>query len=262
MQTSSCDIFKVSISTLNYTDTLELVKKWLEKNGKLRLVVTPNPEFLVMSLEDKEFKEILNRADLAIPDGSSLVWASKKLFFEARKRKLDHIDEQNIIKERVAGVDLMVDVCRVCAKFSLTVGLIGGGKNVALETSKCLRKMFPKLKVKVFGVGAVSEDGDEKGLGLVLRDFTGTDVLFVAMGMGKQEKWMEKKRSVLEKAGVRLVMGVGGSFDYISGKVARAPLWMRIRRMEWLYRLIRQPWRIRRQLALLKFVYLVYQNKR
>lgn len=218
-------ILGVKVSTLNFRETLELIRKWLNERGDIRFVVTPNPEFLVKASKDMEFKKILNSADLSIPDGSKLIWASK-----------------DVIKERVAGVDLMTDLCRVCEEKALTVGLIGGAEKIADRTAECLRKKFPKLKIKIW-------------------ETTGVDVLFVALGMGKQEKWIWENREKLRKEGVRLAMGVGGAFDYISGAVPRAPKFIRDRGLEWLFRLVRQPWRLKRQLRLLEFVYLILRQR-
>jgi N-acetylglucosaminyldiphosphoundecaprenol N-acetyl-beta-D-mannosaminyltransferase len=224
-------ILGVKVSCLDFNDTLELIEKWLSINGGLKFVVTPNPEFLVKAVKDNEFKEILNSADIAIPDGSKLIWASK-----------------NAIKEKVTGVDLMESLCEVCERKSLTVGLIGGHEKIALRTAECLNKSMPKLKIKTW------EEPSQ--------DVRHVDVLFVALGMGKQEKWIFNNKNMLEKNGVRLAMGVGGAFDYISGAVPRAPKFMRNHGLEWLFRLIRQPWRIKRQLALVEFVRLVTRGER
>lgn len=232
-------ILDLKISCLSYTDTLELIKKWLGKKEGFKFVVTPNPEFLVKSRKNDEFKRVLNSADLAIPDGSRLVWASG-----------------GKIKERVSGTDLMVSICGVCEKEALTVGLIGGAEKIADRTGECLRRKYPRLKVKVFKIGYLSNLNKTK------EKFDGVDVLFVALGMGKQEKWIWENQEDLKKEGVRLAMGVGGAFDYISGAVPRAPKWMRETGFEWLFRLIRQPWRLRRQLALPEFVKMIYAEKK
>lgn len=224
-------ILGVKISNLSYNNTLELIKKWLANRGRMRFVVTPNPEFLVKAQNDLEFKNILNQADLAIPDGSKLIWASK-----------------NIIKERVSGTDLMVSLCGVCEKMGLTVGLMGGAEKVADKTAECLLKKYPTLEIKT--------RREPEG------SFEKIDVLFVALGMGKQEKWIFNNREMLKESGVKLAMGVGGAFDYISGRVPRAPKFVRDAGFEWLFRLIRQPWRIKRQLALIKFVRLITRGER
>lgn len=234
MKEGFVEILGVRVSRLNYDDTLELIEKWLSKKGDLKILVTPNPEFLVRAQKDREFKEILNSADLAIPDGSKLIWASK-----------------NVIKERVSGTDLMLGLCEVCEKRGLTVGLIGGGEKIAERTGECLRKKFPRLKI---GIATANCDWPRN-------DIERVDVLFVALGMGKQERWIFQNKKMLEKAGVRLAMGVGGAFDYISGAVPRAPKWMREAGFEWLFRLIVQPWRFKRQLCLVNFLKMVYIEK-
>lgn len=235
MKADFVQILGVKVSRLNYSNTLELIEKWLSKKDSLKFAVTPNPEFLVSAAKDKEFRKILNSADLAIPDGSKLIWASKKA-----------------IKERVSGTDLMMSICGVCEEKGLVVGLIGGREKIAIMTAECLRKKFPKFKI---GIATANYDWPRN-------DIVGIDVLFVALGMGKQERWIFQNKKMLEKAGVRLAMGVGGAFDYISGAVPRAPEWVRDHGFEWLFRLFVQPWRIKRQLALFEFVRLVYVEKR
>lgn len=238
MKADFVEILGVRVSRLNYDDTLELIGKWLSKKGDLKIVVTPNPEFLVHAKQNEEFKEILNSADLAIPDGSKLIWASGKS-----------------IKERVAGTDLMISICEVCEEKGLTIGLIGGGEKIAERTGECLKKMRPGLKIKAFELGYLS---DLSFLSKTKKRFGGVGVLFVALGMGKQERWIFQNKKMLEKAGVRLVMGVGGAFDYISGAVPRPPKFLRDAGFEWLFRLIVQPWRLKRQLSLVEFVKMVY----
>jgi len=235
MKENVTNILGVKISTLTYSDTLELIFKWLSEKGVFKTIVTPNPEFLVRAQKDMEFKRILNSADLAIPDGSKLIWASK-----------------GKVLERVSGTDLMISLCGVCVKSGFTVGLIGGGEEIAEKTAECLLKKFPKLKI---GIATANCDWPRN-------DTVRVDVLFVALGMVKQERWIYNNREKLKDSGVRLAMGVGGAFDYISGAVPRAPKFMRDAGLEWLFRLLVQPWRLKRQLALLEFVTMVMRGRK
>lgn len=136
------------------------------------------------------------------------------------------------VKNNVSGVDLMEKLVEKSADWGVTVGFLGGRDGVAEKTAECLQKKYPRIKI----------------------DNASPDLLFVALGAPKQEKWISQN---LPKLKVRVAMGVGGSFDYLSGRVLRAPKWLRNLGLEWLFRLVIQPWRIKRQLVLLKYIWLV-----
>ncbi|MBI4100814.1 WecB/TagA/CpsF family glycosyltransferase [Candidatus Microgenomates bacterium] len=226
-------ILKIGISDVSTKEALEETKRWLKSGGKKRYIVTPNPEFLVAAQNDREFNAILNNADLALPDGMGLIWASRIL--------------NQPLKGRITGVDFMEKLCFLAAKDGFTIGLIGGGPTVAERASECLKKKYPGLKIVL-----AQEDWKDLERGEEI------NLLFVALGAPKQEIWMSQN---LERLPVKVAMGVGGAFDYLAGIVPRAPKWMRNLGLEWLFRLICQPWRIKRQTALIKFVYLVLLQK-
>lgn len=240
------DIFGVGINDVSLEEAVGQVVGWVgNPEQKKHYIVTPNPEFIITAQKDLEFKKVLNQADLSIPDGAGL--------------KL--VD----IVNTTPGVDLMERLCKASADLGFTIGLLGGRDKVAEKAAECLKKKYPGLKV-VFAEpgGTVDMNGD---VGVVrAQPSEGTarcaptikippcDILFVAFGAVKQEKWISKN---LDKLPVKVAMGVGGAFDYLSGEVKRAPKLMRNLGLEWLFRLILQPWRIKRQLALLKFVGMV-----
>lgn len=234
----SAKILGVDISQVTMEEVLEEVRKWLKNGVKKRFVVTPNPEILVLAQKDPELKRILNRADLALPDGVGVVWAAKFL--------------GKPLKERVTGVDLLENLCRLAQKEGFTIGLIGGRPQVAVKTAECLQKKYPGLRVVL-----AQEEWNNNSTIQQFSNLT-IDLLFVAFGAPKQEKWISQN---LEKLPVKVAIGVGGAFDFISGQVRRAPKWLQRLGLEWFYRLIRQPWRARRQLALGKFVLLVLKEK-
>lgn len=222
----------VKVDCVGMSQALETTLSWI-REGKKRYIVTPNPEFVMLAQDDSEFKQILNQADLAIPDGTYLKLSGK-------------------IKEVVTGVDFMEKLCQQCAKQGFAVALLGGRDGVAKQAAECLQKKYPELIV------SFAEDGPEIQSEPAGPDQTGipapTDILFVAFGMGKQERWIHHNLSDIPAT---VAVGVGGSFDYISGRVPRAPLFLRQLGAEWLFRLIIQPWRLRRQLKLIKFFYLI-----
>lgn len=217
------DVLGVKIDDITMAEVLERVKGWLSKSGK-HYIVTPNPEFLVAAQEDLVFRNILNDADLSIPDGVGLKLSGK-------------------IKNTVYGTDLMEELVAVANEKGFTVGLLGGSKGVAEKCRECLRKKYPKIKIVFAESGG---EVDER-----------CDILFVAFGHIKQEKWIANN---LRKMPVKVAMGVGGAFDYISGKIPRAPVWIRNLGFEWLFRLIVQPWRIKRQMALIKYLLMLIWN--
>jgi len=216
-------ILGVKVDNLSLDEVLNKVDGFLEDN-KQHYITTPNPEFLVKAQKDKEFKKILNNADLSIPDGVGLVFAS--------------LLSNEKIKERIAGVDLMKAICKKAAKKSWPIFLFGAGPGVAEKAGEKLRRKYKGLEI--------SENNPA--------------IFFVALGAPKQEKWIDE--NLKKMPNVKLAVGVGGSFDFISGNIKRAPQFIRLLGLEWLWRLILQPWRIKRILnAVIIFPWLVLKSK-
>lgn len=234
MELKKVNILGVKIDDISMDQAVEIVVGWLKGNGQ-HFIVTPNPEFVMAAQVDEEFKRILNNADLAIPDGVGLKIGS---------------DTENTI----AGVDFLERLCKVSSESGFTTGFLGGRYEVAKKAAECLKKNYPGLKV-IF-----AEDGGEVDeMGNVLSSMytdplPKIDLLLVAFGQVKQEKWIAKN---LPHLPVKVAMGVGGSFDEISGRAPRIPGWVQNMGLKWLVRLILEPRRVKRQLALLKFVWLV-----
>ncbi len=236
-------ILGVKVDQVKMTEALETVEGWLSKPGK-HYITTPNLEFIRDAQKDQEFKEILSKSDLSVPDSSRLGWL-KTLSEEESHLKRILIFPAGIAPKLfgvtqfdvVTGVDLMKQLCKLSADKGFTVGLLGAAPGVAEQTAKCLIKKYPNLKISF----AAEEWNSGKSI----------DLLFVAFGHIKQEKWIAGN---IDKIPVKVAMGVGGAFDYLSGNVPRAPKWARKIGMEWLYRLLIQPWRIRRQLSLVQFL--------
>lgn len=227
------NILGVGITNASGNEILEYIVKNIENFKKKLFIATPNPEFLVRASKNSDFKNILNRADLASADGIGVIIAGK---FLGRP-----------LKGRFTGIDLVKNLCKRVAEKPITVGFLGGRAGVAEKTAECLRKNYPGLKVAF-----VQEEWPKAGKS------GNIDILFVAFGAPKQEIWINEN---LTKIPVKVAIGVGGAFDYISGNVSRAPSWVQNIGLEWLYRLIVQPWRIKRQIALLEFIALVLKEK-
>jgi len=242
------NILGVGFDKDNENKMLEKVGKMV-KDSKQHYIVTPNPEIVMVAQRDKELRYILNKADLVIPDGVGIIWASQILYGISGK-----------IFKRVAGVDLMEKICCLAARRRWSVFFLGARSGVADKCARELQNRYLGLLVAGTYSGRAESKYDEEVREKIL-DLIGEkkiDFLFVAYGGGRQEKWIKRN---LSKLPVKIAMGVGGSFDFISGRIKRAPKWMQKFGLEWFWRLIYQPWRWRRQLALFSFILTVFRAK-
>jgi N-acetylglucosaminyldiphosphoundecaprenol N-acetyl-beta-D-mannosaminyltransferase len=230
-------------------EVLEIIKGWFNQPSSQsfsepRWIATVNPEFMMAAEEDADFRGILNKTNLNVVDGVGLIWAREvtggKSAFEAGVEILHGKHRENLI----TGADLMDKMCGLAEKEGKTVYFYGGWEDRSERTAKYFLRKYPKLKV----AGYRAEDFDFK---------TETDILFVARAMKKQEKWIAAN---FDKLKVKVVMGVGRSFDYYSGELPRAPKKLRKMGLEWLYSLYREPKRWRRQLALPRFIWKVLMD--
>jgi N-acetylglucosaminyldiphosphoundecaprenol N-acetyl-beta-D-mannosaminyltransferase len=208
---------------------LAQIEHFVDEGGP-HLVVTVNPEFVMRAQDDPEFARVLGSADLCLPDGTGVVWAARR--------------QGCSLREAVAGVDLVPPLAATCARRGFRLFLLGAGPGVADELASALRAAHPGLQVAAHS-GAPDPSHDAETLRLI-HDH-GTQVLLVAYGAPAQELWIDRLRNRL---GVAAAIGVGGTFDYLTGRVPRAPEWMRRAGLEWLHRLARQPWRVRRMAVL------------
>ena len=210
---------------------------------KRSFVVTANAEIIMMAQDDPEYKTILSQtADLILPDGAGTVWAGNYLGY--------------VIPERVAGYDLYLRLLEQAAKKNIPVYFFGGKPGIAEEAAEEGKRRWPGLKVAGCRNGYFSAD-EEPGI-IEGINRSGAVMLFAALGAPKQEKWLAKYREQLTSC---LLMGIGGSFDVLAGKVQRAPKWMQDAKLEWLFRLVKQPSRFGRMLALPIFVFAVRREK-
>jgi len=210
-------------------------------SGKPNLIVTPNPEMIVNSQSDPLMKEIINNASLRLPDGISMVVVSKIM--------------GKPLKERVAGIDFMLKAVEHSVQKRYRIFLLGGKPGIAKKAAQILRNRHPSMQLVGIHDGYFEHDGTI--INLVKK--AKPDILFAGLGAGRQEKWLYKYLNTL---GVPVCVGVGGSMDVISGYKKRAPKIIQKLYIEWLYRLITEPWRWKRQLALPKFLWLVFSSFR
>jgi N-acetylglucosaminyldiphosphoundecaprenol N-acetyl-beta-D-mannosaminyltransferase len=227
------NLLGVGITNASEQEVLEFIVTGLETSSKKYYIVTPNPELLVIANKDKRYRDILNGAKLALPDGIGVMKAAQLAMTP--------------LKQRIHGVDLVKSLCREVSNRPITVGFLGAGSSVAQSASECLINEFPNLKV-----GMVASEWSD-----ALKEKK-IDILFIAFGSPKQEIWIADNLNIIP---AKVVIGVGGAFDFISGRVPRAPKFLRSLGLEWLFRLIIQPWRIKRQISLIEFVFLVIKSR-
>lgn len=276
----------IKIDYIRMYQAVEIIDKWIEGAGK-HYVVTPNPEMLVDARFDDDFKKALNEAELSIPDSLRLGWGTyvtqiKNPFlrlFYGSWFMFPHLLPR-FSYPTTTGVDLMETILSLSEDKGYTTAYLGGSKKVADKLFKCLKLKYPKLKiafcsgnmfVNFNGEMQFDSQSSKKSLSKSIKDIhrpvilvnahemiQKIDIMFVAFGHRKQEKWMHKN---LPKLNTKIMVGVGGAFDYLSGSVPRAPMLMRKLGLEWLFRVSVQPWRIKRFWKLLYFVYLVLMKK-
>ena len=206
----------------------------LAATGRPHHVVTVNPEFVMMAQRDPAFRAVLEAADLALPDGIGLLWAARL--------------QGTPLRGRATGSDTLVQLAPAAGARGLSFYLLGAAPGVAEEAAARLVSQAPGLRIAGTYAGSPSPAEEAEIVERVRQ--TAPDFLFVAYGAPQQELWIARN---LKRLGVPVAMGVGGAFDYISGRVPRAPESWRRLGLEWFYRLLHQPWRWRRMLALPRF---------
>ncbi len=222
-------ILGVRVDCLDMDAALERIAQLVDEGGH-HLVATVNPEFVMRARADHEFARVLESAALCLADGSGVVWAARR--------------QGCAMREPVTGTDLILPLAALCARRHFRLFLLGAAPGVALELAARLRIDYPDLEVAAHS-GSPDPSSDAETLALVQGHRP--HVLLVAYGHPGQELWIDRMG---DRLGVAVAVGVGGAFDYLTGRVPRAPAWMRRVGLEWLFRLVRQPWRIRRMAVL------------
>jgi N-acetylglucosaminyldiphosphoundecaprenol N-acetyl-beta-D-mannosaminyltransferase len=234
-------ILGIPVHDVTTEETLALIDQFVREKMPHQLC-TVNPEFIMTAQSDAEFKQILQHSALNLPDGIGVVWAA---------RRLGHP-----LRERVAGSDLVGLIANRAQVTGWRIFLLGAAEGVAERAAIILRARYPRTNIVGAHAGSPRPE-DEAGIAARIRA-SEADVLLVAYGAPQQDKWIDRN---LEHTGAAVAMGIGGSLDFIVGTQKRAPQRMQRLGLEWLYRLVREPWRWRRQLALPKFVWAVLRQK-
>ncbi|NLM03428.1 MAG: WecB/TagA/CpsF family glycosyltransferase [Clostridiales bacterium] len=235
------EILDVPIDIVSSEEAFEKLKTFLE-GDKLNKVFTPNPEIVMIAQEDRELARILREADLVLADGIGLIIASKI---------------KNLgLKERVTGIDTMEKLLTYSAEQSKSIYLLGGKPGNAELACKNIEKAYSGIRIAGFHHGYFKEEDVEK----IIEDINknNSDILFVALGAPKQEKWIDLHK---DKLNCKIAMGVGGAVDIYAGTAKRAPIIFQKLGLEWFYRLLKEPWRIKRMMNLPKFLlYILFKR--
>ncbi|RUT33293.1 glycosyltransferase [Paenibacillus zeisoli] len=226
-------VFGIPVCKWGMEDTVKYLTEVVQ-TGQPHQIITANPIMVMAALENPEYKSMMQQADLIVPDGTGVVWAARK--------------GGQPVTERVAGFDLLHELMKQGEQLGWKVFLLGAAPEVIQEASARLQLQYPRVKIVGTRDGYFGPQEDLEVVGEIVK--AKPDLLFVARGADTQEPWIAKYKNQL---GVPVIMGVGGSFDVISGRTQRAPKFMQKMHLEWFYRLLREPTRIRRMLALPKF---------
>lgn len=225
-------ILGVEIDNITSEEAGEITKQLIETSNKsCSLVVAPNVEFIMAAQKDEEFFNILKTSKLATPDSIGVIIGGKL--------------QKKPFKERIPGQTYLRKVFEVGEKEGWTFYLLGGSGDIPRRAKEHLESIYPNVKIVGYHEGYFKEDSEEK----VIEEINSLqpNVLFVAMGAPRQEKWIYKNKDKLK---VDIAAGQGGTFDYEAGNIKRAPVWMQKCGIEWLWRLIREPKRIKRMTVL------------
>jgi len=236
-----CTILSIPVHDITYSETLD----WIEQaiiSGDIHQVCTVNPEFVMAAQKNAEFRRVLQTADLCIPDGQGLLWATRL--------------RGTHLRQRVPGSTLLWGISKRAALKGWRLYFLGASEGVAERAAEIMQATFQGLRV----VGTHSGSPHTSSAPGIIERVRASkpDVLFVAYGAPQQELWIDRYR---EELVVPLLMGVGGSLDFVAGVAQRAPEWVQRLGLEWLHRLIKQPWRFTRMLTLPSFAWYVLTKR-
>ena len=236
-------ILDVKINPISMNDAVGWLNSQLI-DRRQTLVITANAEIIMMAQNDPAYFDLVNGAELVLPDGAGTVWAGRHLGYP--------------VPERVAGYDLFHRLLALAAQEEKAVYFFGGKPGVAETAAQKAKELYPGLKIAGCHHGYFKEEDNCDMINEINQ--SGAEMLFAALGAPKQEYWLHDHREQLQPV---ILMGIGGSFDVISGNVKRAPLWMQKAGLEWLYRLIKEPFRFKRMASTLPlFVIKVLRSKK
>lgn len=246
----SISILGVRIDNENVASARFKIDGWLGGTN-LKKVYTPNPEIVMMAADNEEFRKTLNRGDLVIADGIGLIYASK-----IRKKPL---------KERVTGFDTSMYIIEQAEKKGLSLFILGGKDGVAKRACESLKSTYPNLKIAGYHHGYfkgahIGQSGHAEEVKVVEEiNNSNADIIFVCLGAIKQENWIDYNA---DKLNCKIAIGNGGTVDVLAGDIKRAPEFFQKLGLEWFYRLVSEPSRIKRQIILPVFMIKIIMNRK
>jgi len=239
MQRNRVNILGCTLDPVSMEEAVQIVADMITLEG-CHQVITLNAEIIYQAVHQLPLQQMINQADLITPDGAGVVWAAQHLGCP--------------VKERVTGIDLVARLAQEGAERGWSFYFLGAAPGVAAEAAAKLCALYPQLQVVGTADGYFSSADEKQVIEAINR--SGANILLVGLGAPRQDLWIAENR---EKFACQVAIGVGGSFDVLAEKLNRAPGWMIKLNLEWLYRLVKEPSRWRRQLALPRFVGLVLQ---
>lgn len=228
------DILGVPVDSITMEEAVGLVNSFLVEEG-IHTVYTPNAEIIMAAQRDAGLKEILKGADLVVADGAGVVLASRLL--------------NRSVPEKVSGIDLIKECFKAFTDKHTRYFLFGGKKGVAETAARNMEKDYPGIEISGCMDGYFSEAEEEEIINRI--NASNADILLVALGAPRQEKWIARN---MKRLNIRVCIGVGGALDVLAGTVALAPDFYRRNGLEWLFRLYKEPRRARRMLDLPRFM--------
>lgn len=235
-------ILGLKIHCVTMDSAISIIEGFIAEK-KPRMVVTADASAVVIARDDHELQSIINEADLVTPDSTGILWGAKRL--------------KTPLIEKVSGADMVEKLCMIANEKGYSVFLLGSAPGITDKAAENLKSRYPNLQIAGTHHGYF-KDGDSSEAEHMIKE-SKPDMLFVAMGIPMQEKWIKKH---MDELGVPVSMGVGGTFDVISGNVKRAPLWMQNHGLEWMYRLISNPRKISKVMTLPVFVMMTLRSKK
>lgn len=240
MKKHTVEILGIPFLNGKFQEVVQFLTERIEKQIKT-FIVTANPEIVMYAQDNQPYQQIIKGADLIVPDGIGVIIAARIL--------------RNPIQERIAGYDLMLQLLQLADQLKWRIYLLGGRPESNEKAVKHIAVQYPNVQI------AGAHHGYFRGEEDKIADevcHANADIVFVALGFPKQEQWIAAHYDSCSKG---LFMGVGGSIDVLAGVVKRAPAVWQNMNMEWLYRLIKQPSRWRRMLALPKFLFEIFGQR-
>ncbi len=266
----SIDVLGVRFDNLTRRRAAEAIASLAKSDGKY-YVVKPYSEFMPRAAADPAIRDLLAGAALCLADGVGMLWAAHYLSLRGGRLRalfqfplsllamvLNPSAVRHPIREPMAGVDLTWEMLAALQSADASVYLLGGSSEEAEGARSRIAERFPEINIVGARDGYFKAKGPASDAVVEQVNAARPDALLVAMGFPRQERWIADNLSRLH---IHVAIAEGGSFSFVAGSTARGPSWMRNTGLEWLYRLLRQPWRLRRQLALPRFVWLVLRER-